>query len=71
MSAHPTGFTVTIEDQAFLDVADIWPDGDAPDNPTVADVIDQIHATSTSASRFAGEWGFDLRVDVDGTEVKW
>lgn len=31
-------FRITIEIDAVLDVSQLWPDGDAPENPTAADV---------------------------------
>lgn len=37
-------FHFSIETQVSLDVEDIWPDGDAPADPTVSDVIEVIRA---------------------------
>lgn len=36
------GFNFSISADIWLEVKDIWPDGDAPENPTVADVLEVI-----------------------------
>jgi len=41
-----------------LDVAEVWPDGDAPEHPTALDVINAMKATGNKA-RLLGEWNLD------------
>ena len=51
-----------------LTAAEIWPDGDAPENPTVDDVIAEMRK-SGSLSRLASDWNFDLQgVEVNGKD---
>lgn len=64
-------FTIEIGDEASLTENEIWPDGDAPENPTTDDVIAQIKATTSGAGDFRVSWGFDTHVYVDGKLVKW
>lgn len=58
---------VASEDRPFS-VDEIWPDGDAPENPTVEDVIEVIRQ-SRGPSRFISDWSIDLYVEVDGKNV--
>lgn len=46
-----------------LDVADIWVDGDAPENPTVQDVVDVIEE-SWSEGRFIDDWNLIPTIEV-------
>lgn len=40
------GFTLRLEPAEFdLSIDEIWPDGNAPENPTAADVVAQMHGT--------------------------
>lgn len=61
-------FHIEVRDEALLDVDEIWPDGDAPENPTTEDVIEQIKKTSNRSS-FMVDWGFEQHVTVDGEPV--
>jgi hypothetical protein len=61
-------FWFEVGDEATLTVDEIWPDGDAPENPTVDDVIAHIKQSSSRHS-FATDWGFVIYVSVDGKEV--
>ena len=71
MSDAPV-FTVSVEAYYDLTVGEIWPNGDAPDNPTVNDVIAVMHAEGGQHSLMS-TWGLDddLVVTVDGVEVTW
>lgn len=64
----PREFTISVGDESVLSLDEIWPDGDAPENPTVQDVIAHIKATSNRQS-FARDWGFDEWVEVNGRPV--
>lgn len=48
-----------------LTVAEIWPDGDAPDNPTAEDVKQEMNASGPLAYVIS-DWGFesDLHINV-------
>lgn len=51
-----------------LTTVDIWPDGDAPENPTVDDVIDKM-SKSRSLRGLALDWNLDLQgVEVNGRD---
>ena len=41
-------FTITLQGDHSLTVEEIWPDGDAPDNPTDADVVAVLKKYSLS-----------------------
>ncbi len=60
---------VTVERTMHLSVRDIWPDGDAPANPTAKDVIAKIRQTTTGPHDLIRAWGLDddlvVRVDDD------
>lgn len=62
-------FYFEVGDEASLTVDEIWPDGDAPENPTVEDVIAEVK--KTSRFRFASEWNFETHVSVNGKPVDW
>ncbi len=62
-------FHFSIEADLSLDVQDIWPDGDAPANPTLEDVLAVIKKCG-GARRILEDWNLidDLGVSVsDGT----
>lgn len=61
-------FFIEVGDEAHLTVDEIWPDGDAPENPTREDVIEKIRATESRFS-FASNWGFEDWASVDGKPV--
>lgn len=61
-------FYIEVSDSATLTVDEIWPDGDAPENPTVDDVIERIKASSLR-HQFALDWGFFPNTSVDGKDV--
>ena len=42
-----TRWTVTISGGVYLTVEDVWPDGDAPENPTEEDVVAVMHGVSS------------------------
>ena len=42
--SEPKRFTITIESTVTLLADEIWPDGDAPENPTEQDVRDLVAA---------------------------
>lgn len=62
-------FLIEVGDEAYLTVEEIWPDGDAPANPTVEDVAAQIK--KSSRFNFARDWGFEDHVSVNGKPVEW
>lgn len=64
---EPT-FFFEVGDEGYLTVGEIWPDGDAPENPTVEDVIAQVKKEG-SARKIASNWGFDIHVHVNGKSV--
>jgi hypothetical protein len=51
-----------------LTVEEIWPDGDAPENPTVDDVI-EVMRKSGSISRLCQDWNLRTEgVEVNGKD---
>lgn len=58
-------FDVEIEKLVVLEVDEIWPDGDAPENPTTADVIEKMRKSGFPSLRACNDWSmFDGGVDV-------
>lgn len=51
-----------------LSVAEIWPDGDAPENPTIEDVLAEVRKAG-SLRRLAQEWNLDIQgLDINGRD---
>ena len=70
-------FEFDISINCTLDIEQIWPDGDAPINPTVADVrkvfIESGHsryARGSAIIRAAQEWDLDQDADLFITELE-
>lgn len=63
-------FNVHIESDMALTVNEIWPDGDAPFNPTTEDVVRVMEAAGSKRSVLR-DWELlqDVTVDVDGLGV--
>lgn len=53
-----------------LTVAEIWPDGDAPENPTAEDVIARVQMYG-SVDTFLHEWNmtYGARLTIDGQDA--
>lgn len=68
MKAMKRTFSVTLESDNLLDVDDVWPDGDAPENPTSEDVIKAIKEVGSVRSLVL-DWGFTIDVLVDGKKI--
>lgn len=66
-------FSINIEGYWELTVAEMWPDGDAPENPTREDAIARIkdEISAIGFHRFMSDWNLedDLRIDVENTTV--
>lgn len=65
-----TYFSVQVYSSDELSVSEIWPDGNAPENPTAEDVMAEIRK-SGSISCFISGWNVELFVEVDGKDVKF
>jgi hypothetical protein len=57
-------FTISIEGEVTLNTEDIWPDGDAPENPTAADVIRAMEDDCGSVTKLLDEWNLPAEVHV-------
>jgi hypothetical protein len=65
-------FNFSITCEVALDVDQIWPDGDAPQDPTVKDVLKVIDRCGGKA-KIIDDWSLidDLTLEVsDGTETE-
>ncbi len=62
-------FRLTIEVDCELTAAEIWPDGDAPDEPTEADVLAAIRDCGGD-ERVMRDWNLLSGVEIDVREVK-
>lgn len=50
-----------------LSIDQVWPDGDAPDNPTVDDVIEALRSRGDFMESIAQDWNFDMQdIEVTG-----
>ena len=70
MSPQRTQFDVSIDFYETWGLVEFWPDGDAPDNPTVDDAIARIKE-SGSVLDWMRDWNVDrgLTVSVNGKTV--
>lgn len=60
-----TNFYLTVEADASFSIDEIWPDGDAPENPTIEDVIKKFTENgSVSPMRAAIDWGMEFELGV-------
>jgi hypothetical protein len=50
-----------------LSVQQVWPDGDAPENPTTDDVIKALRSRGDFLERIVQDWNFDVQdIEVNG-----
>lgn len=64
--ATTRSFTLTIEVSESLSVAEIWPDGDAPDSPTIEDVRKAFLGDARRHSpigHLLSDWGLEPTAD--------
>lgn len=52
-------FVIEFSGEATLSVDQIWPDGNAPENPTVDDVIKAMKDDAHSVDQLLDEWNLD------------
>lgn len=57
-------FSISIGGEYTLSVEDIWPDGDAPENPTSADVAAAIDEDCIDVASLIKDWNMPCWVDV-------
>lgn len=70
MGSGMKNFCVEVEGLMNMDVNELWPNGDAPKNPTAADVVKVVEENG-SLYRFVQDWGVldVLEVSVEGETV--
>lgn len=61
------GFTVSLSGNVEMSVKEVWPDGDAPDNPTAEDVVEQMKREGT-IPRMLENWNLLWDIEVDVTD---
>lgn len=59
-----TTFYISFEGDHYLTLDELWPDGDAPGNPTVEDVRALVN--QYSLPQLLNEWNLSTEVYVDG-----
>jgi hypothetical protein len=57
-------FTITFDGSATLTVDEVWPDGDAPANPTLLDVMRAIRKSTFSESDLIEKWNLSEEILV-------
>lgn len=62
-------FQFEFDGDHYLTIEQIWPDGDAPENPTVDDVIAVLQKSCGSVSRVIGDWELGCSVLVNGKDA--
>jgi hypothetical protein len=62
-------FRITLELDETFTLEQLWPDGDAPENPTTADVYALI-ADCGGAHHIIRDWSLEDHLDVHVSEVK-
>lgn len=65
MTTETKTFRVEIDGMVDLTVEEVWPDGDAPENPTVGDVAKRIRNYG-SPDRVIRDWNLPTTISVDG-----
>ena len=62
-----TTFHIEWGGSADLTIEEIWPDGDAPENPTTADVIAAMRKTSDLPERICRDWNLPIEdIEITG-----
>jgi len=72
-------FMLSFEGSCTLKIEEIWPDGDAPKNPTVDDVVKRIKEDARSPGELLSEWLLEDHLEMNVTdrsdgptrEIKW
>lgn len=61
-------FTLEFHGLVHLSIDEIWPDGDAPENPTTEDVLEVIESQGLNAYTLLEEWNLKdyLHVEIIG-----
>jgi hypothetical protein len=54
-----TAITIAIEAEHELGVGDVWPDGNAPERPTAADVMALLGDNPVRIKRSIQDWNLD------------
>jgi len=57
-------FTITFDGSVTLTVDEVWPDGDAPANPTLLDVMRAIRKSTFSESDLIEKWNLSEEILV-------
>lgn len=60
--AAERSFFISLQGDHALTVSELWPDGDAPENPTVKDVVDLLQRYSIVD--LMGDWNLGVDVNV-------
>lgn len=60
-------FNFDFNGHAVLSVDEIWPDGDAPENPTAEDVQKMIEGMYFSMGGFLSDWNLDDVISLNIT----
>lgn len=63
-------FTFNVSGEIRLHADEIWPDGDAPDDPTVEDVLDSIEDNYGDPGSWLCDWDLETNLVVDIEEAK-
>lgn len=61
-----THFHISLTGGVDLAIADIWPDGDAPENPTAEDVVDLLRGEG-DLHKVLIDWSLDDAFDWEVT----
>jgi len=69
-------FIVKIEYETTMSIEQIWPDGDAPENPTAKDVVKAMQEDCPTVAGLLSEWDFPVTVRVTdeinpGDQATW
>jgi hypothetical protein len=62
-------FNVSVSGLYQLDESEIWPDGDAPTNPTPEDVAKAMAKSASSLARMLHDWSMEDDLEATITEV--
>jgi hypothetical protein len=60
---------IEFQGSVALSVAEIWPDGDAPEEPHVRDVIEKMQAAG-SKLRMLDDWNLEQDLTISVTDLE-
>ncbi len=61
---HHPGFSINLSCDVVLSISDLWPEGNAPDHPTVADVVELVRKDG-GLRHIIRAWNLDDEIEME------